>query len=302
MSVLLNLVGLTIGLVLYAMLLWMVIGGRHQSTGVDRVALATAMLGLVWNACALSIYGYPAAASRWVTVCGFSALGFLPAVVVHSVVRGDSRNRKPAGVVLRTIAYGASTVAAVLHAEAALASLEIPSVFSLRLLTACFIVMLVPLARITVGQPEGRRALWIVALAAFAVSALHLSQYEQTASAWPIEVIGHHASIPLAMAILYQDYPFAFADLFLKRAFTLIGLVGAVSFAIYAASFSACRRPHRKEWRSSWRSALAPRSSIRLSSAGPAGSWTRFFSRDPTIARSRASSHAAFTCTTTYRI
>jgi len=28
-----------------------------------------------------------------------------------------------------------------------------------------------------------------------------------------VELLGHHASLPLALAILYQDYPFALADL-----------------------------------------------------------------------------------------
>jgi two-component system LytT family sensor kinase len=50
-----------------------------------------------------------------------------------------------------------------------------------------------------------------------------------------VELVGHHASIVLAFAILYQDYRFALADLFLKQALTLIALVvlvfGAFSIA-----------------------------------------------------------------------
>jgi LytS/YehU family sensor histidine kinase len=42
------------------------------------------------------------------------------------------------------------------------------------------------------------------------------------------ERLGHHASIPLAFAILYQDYRFGFADLFLKRALTLLALITIV--------------------------------------------------------------------------
>jgi hypothetical protein len=48
-----------------------------------------------------------------------------------------------------------------------------------------------------------------------------------------VELIGHHAAIPLAFAILYQDYRFALADLFLKRALTLIAIV-AIAFAGYS--------------------------------------------------------------------
>jgi Histidine kinase len=231
MNGLLNAAGLTIGLALYAMLLAMVVGARRPRAGLDPVALATALLGLAWNLCALGMYGLPLLAPRWIAVCGFSALGFLPAVVVHSVLRGTGAT---GGVRLfvRTIAYGASSVAAMLQIEAALAGHAIPSVLGFELLTAFFIGVLVPLALLTRGQPGSRRALWGVALAAFAVSALHLSQYNETAN-WPLELVGHNASIPLAMAILYQDYPFAFADLFVKRTLTLIGLVAAVSASLW---------------------------------------------------------------------
>ena len=231
MNGLLNGVGLTIGLALYAMLLAMVLGARRTRTGLDHLALATALLGLAWNLSALGVCELPALAPRWIAVCAFSALGFLPAVVVHSVLRGAET---AAGVrlLLRTIAYGASSLAAMLQVEAAFAGHTIPSVFGFQLLTAFFIGVLAPLALLTRGQPGSRRALWGVALAAFAVSALHLSQHDETA-AWPIELIGHNASIPLAVAILYQDYPFAFADLFVKRALTLIGLVAAVSASLW---------------------------------------------------------------------
>ena len=50
---------------------------------------------------------------------------------------------------------------------------------------------------------------------------------------WAVELVGHHAAIPLAFAILYQEYRFALADLFLKRALTLIAIV-AIAFAGYS--------------------------------------------------------------------
>ena len=59
--------------------------------------------------------------------------------------------------------------------------------------------------------------LWAVALAVFAVSALHMSEHHLQ-DRWFIELAGHHGSLLLAFAVLYQDYPFALADLFLKRA------------------------------------------------------------------------------------
>jgi signal transduction histidine kinase len=78
-----------------------------------------------------------------------------------------------------------------------------------------------------------KKVIWASALAVFAVSALHLSHHRGgTADAWYIELTGHHASLPLVLAILYEDYRFAFADIFLKRALALFALVGLV-FGLY---------------------------------------------------------------------
>ncbi len=71
-----------------------------------------------------------------------------------------------------------------------------------------------------------------MALAVFAVSALHLSHHDGDNYPWWIELVGHHASLPLAAAILYQDYRFALADIFLKRALALVLLV-ALAFTLY---------------------------------------------------------------------
>src|SRR6478672_1953282 len=59
---LLNLVGLSTGVVLYAMLLAMVVrAGRTPGlrSGFDPLLLLTSVLGLVWNLCALLVYELP---------------------------------------------------------------------------------------------------------------------------------------------------------------------------------------------------------------------------------------------------
>src|SRR5204863_7949838 len=92
---------------------------------------------------------------------------------------------------------------------------------------------LVALLVITRG-PEGRgRLLWVVGLSVFAVSALHLSTKDFGQDPWWLQLIGHHASLPLALLILYQDFRFAFADIFLKRALSFIFLAGLI-FGIFA--------------------------------------------------------------------
>jgi two-component system LytT family sensor kinase len=250
MGELLNLVGLSAGVVLYTVLLVMVVragraGGGHAR--FDPLLLVTAVLGLVWNLCALPVYELPKVGIPgpflFLAAVGFSALGLLPAVVVHSVLRGEHDDvRSPWKRSLAAVAYTVSTLAAVLHFRSAWAGAAVPSVLGMRLLTYTFVALIVPLGGVTRGQPGARRALWAVALATFAVSALHLSQTDQGEPSWPVELVGHHASLPLAFAILYQDYPFALADLFLKRALALLSLVtlalvAIVTFGAHSTAF-----------------------------------------------------------------
>jgi two-component system LytT family sensor kinase len=252
MSELLNLVGLSTGVALYAMLLTMVVRATRAPSGrepFDLVLLSTALLGLVWNLFALPAYELPKVGIvgpfPWLVAIGFSALGFLPAVVVHSVLRqGPMEIQGIIRRVLAATAYAVSSIALVLQFRAAAGHAVVPSQLAMQLLTYTFVALVVPLAAVTRGQPGARRALWIAALAIFAVSALHLSQLHQGEASWPIELLGHHASVPLAFAMLYQDYPFALADLFLKRALALLLLVATslVAIALFGASSVAFAR------------------------------------------------------------
>ena len=245
---LLNLVGLGTGVALYAMLLAMVIRARRHAdaAALDPLLLLTSVLGLLWNLCALPGYVLPkfgiAGPFPAISAAGFGALGLLPAVVVHSVLRGG--NKRIAGFARRSIAgtaYVVSAFAAALHLAAAARGGVVPSADGMRLLTYAFVALVIPLAAATRGQPGSRRALWVTALAVFAVSALHLSQLHSGSPSWPVELVGHHASLPLALAILYQDYPFALADLFLKRALALLAVVSIafVAVATFADSSTA---------------------------------------------------------------
>jgi len=237
---LLNVVGLGTGVALYAMLLVMVVRAPHHSDVAsmrDSLPLATAVLGLAWNVCALPLYTLSGAKAFGplpdLAFVGFSALGFLPAVVVHSALRsGPSSAHVGARRLLIALAYGTSAAAVVLHASALVAKMPVPAVPAMRLLTYTFVAMVVPVAIVTRHQPGGRRALSAAALGAFAVSALHLSQLHTGNDPWMVELAGHHASLPLALAILYQEYRFAFADLFLKRALVILVLVAAAFGAL----------------------------------------------------------------------
>ncbi|MDB4884021.1 MAG: putative Histidine kinase [Gemmatimonadetes bacterium] len=232
---LLHLAGFGTGIILYAMLGMMVVraarvpGGRR-----DHIPLATAVLGLLWNVGALALYGLrdlglaPASSATPILIVlgtiALCALAFLPAVVVHAAMLGtDPRLRRG----LTGIAYALSFVAASLQVWGAFTEQTEPTRTALQLLTAGYAVVLPVLAFVLRKQPGNRGPLTAAALAAFAVMALHLSHHVAGPEDVGSELWGHHASLLLAVVILYQDFRFALADLFLKRVLAAILLAAA---------------------------------------------------------------------------
>jgi two-component system LytT family sensor kinase len=226
---LLHLVGFLTGALLYGMLLVMV---ARPPARADAFAFSTGVLGLVWNVGEMSAYGARvaglAATSSWIHALSFTALGLLASVVVHSVARAPVRLERTSHLIGSTVAivvYACAGLAGVMHVAAAAAGQALPSASGLTWLTAGLLAVIPALITAARRQLNSARALWMTALAVVAVSALHLGRFHGAQQSWPMELVGHHASIVLAFAILYQDYRFALADLFLKHALTLIALV-----------------------------------------------------------------------------
>lgn len=230
---LLNLVGFITGAALCAMLLSLVVQARATADRSDALPLATAVLGLLWNLGELADYllnrAGRSAPESWLSAVSFAALATLAAVVVHSVARDIRRGR-----IVIVMAYAFSATATILQFRTIASGDARPSALAFTILTTAFGAIALPLAVFTRGQTNGRRALWMLALALFAVSANHLGHFHDEAGGWVAELVGHHAVLPLAFAILYQEYRFALADLFLKRALTLLAVVG-VAVACYAS-------------------------------------------------------------------
>jgi len=229
---LVNILGFTTGALLYGMLFWMVL--RSNS---DRLSLLTGALGLIWNIGAFLGYGLNSVVligpSPLLLAIAFSALGFLPAVVVHSVLRSRVTSGWSIGRSILVIAYALSFLAASLQIIVAVRDGAVPSQSGLQILTAGFVLLVIALLLNTRKEAGWAKSIWVISLAVFAVSALHLSDHRGT-DPWWLELLVHNSSVPLALAFLHQDYRFALADIFLKRAVALVILVGIV-FAIYVS-------------------------------------------------------------------
>ncbi|MFN0108584.1 MAG: histidine kinase [Blastocatellia bacterium] len=237
-ATLINLLAYITGAALYAMLLKMSLERRTvapSATGAesgDRLPLLTALLGLVWNLESITTFVLQSfgngRSNPWLMAVAFTALGFLPAVVVHSLLQtGEANQYRRVALVMVVVAYGLSVIASGLHFDSVMRWGVAPSHWALHLLTFGFAALTVGLLLVVRQQGGWQRVFWVAALALFSVSALHLSHHEGSEYSWWIEIVGHHSSLPLALVILYQDYRFALADIFLKRALSLVLLVGA---------------------------------------------------------------------------
>ena len=247
---LINLLGFTVGVALYALLLVMV--ARHRKSenkfSFDLLLLLTAVLGLLWNIGELSVFVWKdfgaGQVSPFLAAISYSALGFLPSVVVHSAWKNSGSENFKARL-LTFAAYGLSGLAALLHFQTAISENLAPSGLALQILTFGSPALIVGLLILNFREPLKNKTVWIAGLLIFALSALHLSSKTENSS-WFVELVAHQSSLPLVLAILLQDYRFAFADLFLKRALSLL-LLTLTAFGLYvfaAAPLLALHETH----------------------------------------------------------
>ena len=240
-------IGFITGAILYAMILVLVLQmprtsvSRNvdgaQMTPLRRLSLWTAILGLLWNVGGLASFLLPAVSPDWLNhvlqVTALSALGFLPAVVVHSFLQSGIRQRgRGSRHVLLAGAYSLSAGAAVFNVLAVIPGTTVIAVEAMSLLAMGFVLLLAVVLAETVRRQGWDHHAGVVTLAVLAAAVMPFSHHQSGEYVWWVELIGHHASLPLALAILYQDFRFAFGDIFLKRALSLIGLVG-IAMGLY---------------------------------------------------------------------
>ncbi|NJM53930.1 MAG: hypothetical protein HC846_11410 [Blastocatellia bacterium] len=115
--------GFTVGISLYILLLIMVVRYRRakRNDSLDLLLLATAILGILWNLGEISVFIWrdlgATNVSPLLTAISYSALGFLPSVVVHSALKNAEDSK---GHWLTFLAYGLSIFAALLHLQSAI--------------------------------------------------------------------------------------------------------------------------------------------------------------------------------------
>jgi two-component system, LytTR family, sensor kinase len=218
---LVNVIGHSVGAVLFGVFLWLLIQDRHSSS---RLSLLAAGLALAWDLLSLVILATPAgppALMAFLLAASLTALSLLPAVLLDICLE-----RTPVWLV--RMGYAVSALAIALH--------WIPGWHSraLWLVTMGF----APLA--VAGFFATRRSVATMSLLLLALSFAHLAQWPSDED-WRIELALHHASIPLALYILLQDFRFLFLDAFVRVCANVV-LAGAL------ASAALLLRPGQTLW------------------------------------------------------
>lgn len=223
-----NWIGYTAGAVVFGIFLVLVLkdlAGRGLRASWRTVAAAA--MAFVWNTGALANLFIDSFLLRLTTT---AALSLLPALLLDLLLEGRTRR-------LIAAAYAVSALSVVLHA------LE-PFVRGLPLHHRTLQITALGFAPLTVAavvhlrrqRTPARRAGAAMALLLFALSFTHLHSYDAP-HAWPIELLVHHAGVPVALWVLMQDYRFLLLDAFLRflanillaAGFAWLGAVGAAA-------------------------------------------------------------------------
>lgn len=208
---LINWLGHAGGALVFGMFVWLLV--RDRGAGRNK-ALAAAGIAFLWNAAELVGLAV-GRVGPYLAALESTAFSFLPSLLFDLVIGGS-----PVWAV--RIGYGLSAVATALHLAELVSDSEVLHGAGLYLVAAGFGGLAVYAA-----IRRRQRTLAALALLLLSLSILHFAEDEQH-TAWWVELLVHHAGIPLAMFVLLQDYRFVFLDALIRfLANILVALVFA---------------------------------------------------------------------------
>jgi two-component system, LytTR family, sensor kinase len=229
---LINTVGHSIGLLLFAVLVaLLLLDGRRNGIKKTGLSLTAASLALLWNLGSLLVLASAANSDKTLEALvtfSFSVLSVLPAVLLNVVLEGRQKAIVISG-------YALSGTAVALHlCELNLASFRFRE-WALQVVSFGFAALLglaiLILLRSKRAQPGFQgQLISLGCLLLFALSFLHFG-YGHPASAWTAEVTWHHAGIPLILIVLLQDYRFLLLDVFFRFLLNF-GMAAAFALAV----------------------------------------------------------------------
>jgi two-component system, LytTR family, sensor kinase len=236
---LVNLLGHAAGALIFAIFLALLWRDRPRTpVRNSRLSMLAAALALAWNLASLVVLILPrrgSALMEVLVVLAFSALSILPAVLLDL----SSDGRLPRMVLA---GYCLSAIAVLLHAAEPFVDQPQQHRFTLTATSLGFAILtLVSGVALLRSQVESRKSLASRLAASMALCLLSLSfaHFDSGAhSNWQLELLVHHASIPLALFVLLQDYRFVLLDAFVRFLANIL-LAGGFTWAAVVVARSA---------------------------------------------------------------
>lgn len=231
---LINTIGHSVGVLLFGVLVALLFKDqRRHAVMQTRLPLIAGLLGLLWNLGSLLVLASSESDSlvlEDVVTFSFSVLSVLPAVLFHLVLKNTRRRFVICG-------YAISAIAVLLHLVELVTPPSKPHQAALLVIAGGFglLIAVSMMPTIRPGRPRPALDSEIVALGClllFSVSFIHFG-YGHASSAWTAEVAWHHASIPLALFVILQDYRFLLLDVFFRFLLNF-GLAAAYAFTAFA--------------------------------------------------------------------
>ncbi|MCX7605335.1 MAG: histidine kinase [Bryobacteraceae bacterium] len=222
-----NWIGYTAGAVVFGIFLVLLakdLASRGLRAGWR--TLAAGSMAFLWNAGALANLFVDSFLLR---LASTAALSLLPALLLDLLVEGGPRRLVLAG-------YAVSLASIALHALEPLATGFPLHHRTLQLTAAGFAPLtLAALVHLRRRRTPTRRAAAAMALLLFALSFTHLHR-QDAPHAWLVELLVHHAGVPLSLWVLMQDYRFLLLDAFVRF---LVNILLAAAFAWAGAVLAA---------------------------------------------------------------
>lgn len=216
---LINWLGHAGGALVFGMFLGLLLEDR--SPGRNK-ALGAAGIAFLWNVAEL-VGLWLGSLGPYLAAFESTAFSFLPAILFDVVVGGAPRWAVRVG-------YGLSAAATAVHLAELVSDSEVLHGAGLYMVAAGFGVLAVYAA-----IRRRQRALPALALLLLSLSILHFAE-DELHTAWWVELLVHHAGIPLAMFVLLQDYRFVFLDALIRF---LANILVALVFAGAAQAWMA---------------------------------------------------------------
>lgn len=231
---LVNMLGHSAGALIFGIFVYLLVRDRVTSgLAGSRLTLIAAWLAFAWNLASLVVIAVDrpgSVLSQVLVAVSSSVISLLPAVLLHLCLGSRLRPVMLGG-------YLMSTAAITIHLSELVVDAPARHSAALLMTTIGFgVLTLVAVAGAIRSKGDERklltsRTLGTMSLFLFSMSFVHLGSSEAHAS-WPVELLAHHAGIPLALFVLLQDYRFLLLDAFIRF---LANMLFAATFVFLVA-------------------------------------------------------------------